>query len=131
LEPVRIAVSFPLSPFLPALLLVVALGLGGAMVTQLVTGRHYPRGLGWLHAAIALLGVILLAFVALSGPAEAWLDDGALFSVMAAFGGAVLGITTGRRGERPFGVLVFLHALFALFGFALLVVALVRLGGRA
>jgi hypothetical protein len=96
------------------------------MVVRLGRGQFYPQALAWTHGTIAVVGVGLLAYVVLAGAVDPLLDDGALFVVMAASGGAVLAVT-GRGGQRPIGVLVFLHALFALFGLVLLAVALVRL----
>ena len=104
----------------------MAASLGSVMVVRLGRGQSYPRALAWTHGTIAALGVVLLAYVALAGAVDPLLDDGALFVAMAASGGAVLAVT-GRGGQRPIGVLVFLHALFALFGLVLLAVALVRL----
>ncbi len=124
--PVR-CVVFPPPPLFPALLLLLAVVLGGGMVARLLSGRSYPRRLGWTHGALALLGVGLLAFVALAGPVDPWLDDGALFLVMAASGGGMLAVL-GGDGKRPVGVLVFLHALFAVVGVVLLAIALGRPG---
>jgi hypothetical protein len=97
------------------------------MVARLLRARGYSRALAWSHGGVALLGIGLLAFAALAGSVDPLLDDGTLFLAMAASGGVVLAVL-GRRGEPPIGVLVFLHALFALFGFVLVLIALARLG---
>ena len=115
--------DMPMDPLLPWTFLVIAAAGGVFLVTRLLRGKAYPRPLGWIHGMLALAGVTLLAVLALSGPADPFLDDGALFLVMAAFGGLTLA-GMGLGGHRPPGVLVFLHAVFAIFGLVLLTIAL-------
>ena len=91
---------FPISPSVPVLVLFTAASLGAVMVVRLGRGQFYPQALAWTHGTIALVGVGLLAYVVLAGAVDPLLDDGALFVVMAASGGAVLAVT-GRGGQRP------------------------------
>lgn len=117
---------FPLNPFVPAGLLLLAALAGAFLVVRLLRGLGYPRIFGGGHGLLALLGVGLLAYTALAGPAAPFLDDGTLFLLMAAFGGLTLA-ALARGGHPPPGVLVFLHALFALFGLVLLAIGLAHL----
>jgi hypothetical protein len=106
------------------LLFCLAVALGLWLVVLGVRHRRGSRALAAAHAAVALLGLGLLARQIFSGPVQMLYNDAALLFVLALSGGLVLlALRIGNREHRspPPMMGVSLHAAMALSALLLLV----------
>jgi hypothetical protein len=120
MEPLRLLESAT------ALLAIAALG-GVVMAAIRFSGKdHPPTGLAMLHGFLAAAGVTLLVFGAAFVGMPALANGGTALLVLAAVGGIVLNLEYHWKNRPlPKGLMVG-HALVAVVGFLLVVLALVN-----
>lgn len=102
----------------------LAAGLGLWLVVLGVRYRRGSRALAAGHAAVALLGLVLLGTHIFSSPVHMLYNNAALLFILALFGGLVLlALRMGSREHRspPPMLGVSLHAVVALSALLLLV----------
>ena len=102
-------------------LIAIAATLGAIMLYYLLTGRHIPKGLAFVHGPLAIAGlVVLICYAVITTHHHKHYESIVLFSI-AAVGGLVLFYKdiTGKRIPKWLAVL---HALLAITGFLFLLV---------
>jgi len=108
-----------------ALLVIAALG-GVVMAAIRFSGKNPPTGLAMLHGFLAASGLTLLIYGAAFVGMPALANGGTALLVLAAIGGVVLNLQYHWKNQPlPKGLMVG-HALVAVVGFLLVVLALIN-----
>ena len=106
----------------------VLLGLaaaGGVVMALIRVGAksNPPHWIAMLHGFIAAAGLTLLAYAAIFAHAPGTVDIGLLAFVLAAAGGVWLNLARHQKGRLIPNSIMLVHAVVALAGFALLLLA--------
>lgn len=105
-----------------AVLAVAAAG-GLTLAVAFVRRRPYPVSVGYLHGAIAAIGVILLG-IAVFGRAQGMPVNSALLLFCLALVGGLFNLLFRLQRAPPPGFMIILHGAVALAGLAVLLIGL-------
>lgn len=104
--------------------LFVLVALAGAVLAVSGSRGRYVR-FGWLHGVVALIAIVLLVMHDVIAPHNLLVNSASVLFVLTATGGLLLFLFRTLRQPLP-GVVVVLHAGFALAAILLLCIGFVR-----
>lgn len=105
-----------------AVLAVAATG-GLILAVAVLRRRPFPASVGYLHGAVGLSGVVLLAIAVFASPRGMPINTALLMFALAVVGGLFVFLFRLQR-EPPPAFMVILHGGVALAGLALLLIGL-------